>query len=227
MKPSGEAAFWGALLGRLGEVVADPFSHEVLRDRLAAHGAELTGQLPELLLRVPNPEVAVGDWLADKDLSHWLPQAWGGSAQQGWSFETASWNRARGAEPMGPGDILGAHVDGGLDALLVEGMPQALALEAAEAALIACALSLALQLLRRRSEWVHADARRQRELLAEALGSTGLAMAHGAALSLVLSLVLAMIPGGQLWLMGLSVGSLIQKLPSPPGDPFLLKPRAQ
>ncbi len=51
----------------------------MLQERLSRHGAELQGQLPELLLRLPEAEAAVRHWLADKDLSHWIPQAEGGS----------------------------------------------------------------------------------------------------------------------------------------------------
>ncbi len=81
---------WGALIARLSNTLADPATLTMLQQRLARHGAELSGQLPELLLRVPDPQGAVSSWLADKDLSHWIPQAEGGSAAQGWQLETAS-----------------------------------------------------------------------------------------------------------------------------------------
>ena len=57
---------------------------------MARHAAELTGQLPELLLRSPDKEAALRSWMADKDLSHWIPQSDGGTAAQRWQFETAS-----------------------------------------------------------------------------------------------------------------------------------------
>jgi hypothetical protein len=64
---------------QLSDTLADPATLSTLQVRLARHGAELSGQLPELLLRVPDPQEAVDSWLADKDLSDWIPQAeWGG-----------------------------------------------------------------------------------------------------------------------------------------------------
>jgi hypothetical protein len=66
---------------RLSDRLADPASLTSLQERLAHHSADLSGQLPELLLRVPDPQEAVGSWLADKDLSHWIPQAERGGAQ--------------------------------------------------------------------------------------------------------------------------------------------------
>jgi len=142
MSPQLPAGRWGALIGRLGDALADPAAFSILQDRLVRHAAELNGQLPELLLRTPYPEVALRSWLADKDLSHWIPQADGGTAAQGWQFETASWNRSRGAAVMEPWEIGSAHLDGGIDALLAEGMPQAVGIESLEAALLAVGLSL-------------------------------------------------------------------------------------
>lgn len=133
---------WAALLGRLGDQLADPTSLAVLQQRLNRHGAELGGQLPEILLRSGDPEQATRQWLADRDLSHWLPQVHGGTAADGWMFEPAGWNRARGAAAMEPGEIVRTHIDGGMDALLLEGMPATIALESLEAALVAAGISL-------------------------------------------------------------------------------------
>lgn len=70
-----------AFITRIQEQVFDPQLIATLQERMAAHGAELQGQLPELLLRSNSPEEAVRSWLADKDLSHWIPQSLGGTAQ--------------------------------------------------------------------------------------------------------------------------------------------------
>lgn len=145
MTPSRGSGAWGALIGRLGDELVDPATLSALQDRLARHGAELSGQLPELLLRAPEPQAAVRSWLADKDLSHLIPQAEGGTLAQGWQFETASWNRARSTEPMQGWEIGRAHLDGGLDALSAEGMPQALVIESLEAALLADGLCPSLR----------------------------------------------------------------------------------
>jgi hypothetical protein len=179
--------------------------------------------LPELLLRAPDPEAAVRSWLADKDLSHWIPQSEGGTAAQGWQFETAGWNRARGAEPMEAWEMGRAHLDGGLDALSAEGMPQAVGIESLEAALLAAGLSLGWWLLRHRGEWNRADAAGRRQLLRQALAATGLGALTGAGLSLVLSVALALVPGGQVLLVGLSVIGLSRSLPAPSKDPFDLR----
>jgi hypothetical protein len=64
----------------------------------------------------------------------------------------ASWNRSRGDAVMEPWDIGSAHLDGGIDALLAEGMPQAVAIESLEAALLAAGLSLGLWALRHRQQ---------------------------------------------------------------------------
>ena len=65
---------------QLSDTLADPATLTTLQVRLARHGAELSGQLPELLLRVPDPQEAVGSWLADKDLSHWIHKRGGRSS---------------------------------------------------------------------------------------------------------------------------------------------------
>ena len=94
-----------ALLSRLLEQPFDATQLAVLQERLQRHGAQLQGQLPDLLLRTPNPEDAMRHWLADKDLRLWWPQAQGGTDAQGWLFESAGWNRSRGAEAMSPSGI--------------------------------------------------------------------------------------------------------------------------
>lgn len=221
------AGGWGALIARLSDTLADPATLTTLQERLARHGAELTGQLPELLLRAPDPQEAVRSWLADKDLSHWIPQAEGGSAAQGWQFETASWNRARGAEPIDAWEVSRAHLDGGLDALVAEGMPDAIGIECLEAVLVAAGLQLTLWLLAHRRDWNRADAAGRQKLLKQGLADTGLAALGGVAASLTLSVALALLPGGQVVLMGLSVVGLCRSLPSPANDPFDLRSRAR
>lgn len=220
MSPQLQGGLWGALIGRLGDALADPAAFSILQDRLARHAAELNGQLPELLLRAPDPEVALRSWLADKDLSHWIPQADGGTAAQGWQFETASWNRSRGAAVMEPWEIGSAHLDGGIDALLAEGMPQAVAIESLEAALLAAGLSLGLWALRHRQQLQSANAQDRLVLLHQGLRAVGLGALTGVGLSLVLSVALAMVPGGQVWLAGLTVAGLLRFLPASRRDPF-------
>lgn len=99
MTPALQLPWLAALLGRLGDQLADPAQIAVLQERLQRHGAELQGQLPELLLRSPDPQASIEAWLMGRDLSHWQPQAWGGSATDGWQFEAAGLNRARGLNP--------------------------------------------------------------------------------------------------------------------------------
>lgn len=227
MKTAITAGAWAAVISRLGERLADPATLAVLQQRLNRHGAELSGQLPELLLRSRDPELAIRQWLADKDLSHWLPQLDGGTAADGWMFEHASWNRSRGAAAMEPTEIVRAHVHGGLDALAVEGMPEMLALESVEAALLAAGFSLGIWLVRHRQGWATADADRRRALLREGLQAAGLGALSGAGLSLVLSIALALVPGGQIWLAGLGVMAVVRSLPSCSGNPFDLSDYAR
>lgn len=227
MKTAITAGAWAAVISRLGERLADPATLAVLQQRLKRHDAELSGQLPELLLRSQDPEQAMRQWLADKDLSHWLPQLDGGTAADGWMFERASWNRARGAEAMEPEEVARAHLDSGIDALGVEGMPEMIALESVEAALLAAGFCLGLWLIRHRSEWSSADADRRRALLREGLHMAGLGALSGAGLSLVLSVALALVPGGQIWLAGLGVVAVVRALPRCPGDPFDLSDYAR
>jgi len=176
--------------------------------------------VPEILLRSRDPEQAIRQWLADKDLSHWRPQLDGGTAADGWMFERATLNRSRGASAMEPGEIGRAHLDGGIDALGVEGMPELIALESVEAALLAAGLSLGIWLIRHRREWSTADADRRRGLVQEGLQAAGLGALSGAGLSLVLSIGLALVPGGQIWLAGLGVMAVVRALPSSSENPF-------
>jgi len=145
-----------AFITRLHEQPLDPSLVEVLSERLAAHSAELQGQLPELLLRSNSPEEAIRSWLSDKDLSHWIPQSQGGSAQQGWQIETASWNRSRGAEPMGLVDVGQAHIDGGIDALAAPGVATDIAGHCLEAAVLAALIAIAWELFRNQETWKQA-----------------------------------------------------------------------
>jgi hypothetical protein len=104
-------------------------------------------------------------------------------------------------------------------------MPQALAFECVEAALLAAGMSLGLALLHRRREWSSADPAERGQLVREALAAAGLGALSGAALSLVLSVALAVVPGGQVLLVGLTVMGLCRSLPAPRDDPFLIVPR--
>ena len=220
MNPQLRVGLWGAVIGRLGDRLADPAEFSILQERLARHAAELSGQLPELLLRAPDPEAGLRNWLADKDLSHWIPQADGGTAAQGWQFETASWNRSRGAAVMEPWEIGRAHLDGGVDALMAEGMLQAVAIESLEAALLGAGLSLGLWALRHRQQLQSANAQERLALLHQGLRAMGLGALTGVGVSLVLSVALAMVPGGQIWLAGLTVVGLSRTLPAARRDPF-------
>ena len=158
MSPMGlKAGGFAAVLTRLLEQPLDAAKLMALQERLQRHGAELQGQLPELLLRSPNPEDAVRHWLTDKDLSHWWPQAQGGTAAQGWQFETAGWNRSRGAEAMSPADIARAHTDGGFDAWPSPGVASDVAGHCLEAALLAAAIAVAAQLLQHHQAWCTAS----------------------------------------------------------------------
>ena len=123
-------------------------------------------------------------------------------------------------QPIQLEEIARAPVDSGIDALGVEGMPEMIALESAEAALLAAGFSLGLWLIRHRREWSSADADRRRALLREGLHTAGLGALSGAGLSLVLSIALALVPGGQIWLAGLGVMAVVRALPSCSGDPF-------
>ncbi|MFM7675806.1 MAG: hypothetical protein ACKO5F_09540 [Synechococcus sp.] len=223
MNRSLQSGWWAALLTRLPEPLMDPGQIAFLQERLARHGAELQGQIPELLLRSSNPEEAIRSWLADKDLSHWWPQAQGGTAEQGWQFETASWNRSRGAEAMDPAEIATAHADGGLDALFAPGVPADLAGHGLEAALLAASIRLAWHLLRLQPRWAAASRAEKPELVREAVREAGLSALSGASFSLVISLALAFIPGGQAWLLGTTLVSLSRLLPGPGERAFDLR----
>jgi hypothetical protein len=212
-----------AFITRIQEQAFDPQLIATLQERLAAHGAELQGQLPELLLRSNSPEEAIRSWLSDKDLSHWVPQAQGGSAAQGWQFETASWNRSRGAEPMTPLEVGRAHVDGGFDAIQAPGVAADLAGHCLEAAVIAAVITLGWELTRNRSAWLEATPSARRDRLIKTLRSVGLAFISGASLSLAVSVAIALIPGAQIWLMAGAICSAARALPGPRDQAFDLK----
>ena len=212
-----------ALLSRLLEQPFDATQLAVLQERLQRHGAQLQGQLPDLLLRTPNPEDAVRHWLADKDLSHWWPQAQGGTAAQGWQFETAGWNRSRGAEAMSPAEIARAHGDGGLDALFSPSVASDISGHCLEAALLAAAIAVAAKLLQQRHAWKTASPCERQKLLQQAVAATGLSALNGAGLSLVVSLALALIPGGQILLVAATISSASRLLPGLGDKAFDLK----
>ncbi len=225
MSQSWGAGWWSALIGRLSDQVAEPDRIAFLQERLSRHGAELHGQLPDLLLRTRDADAAIRSWLADKDLSHWIPQSAGGTAADGWQFESMAWNRSRGAEAMDPFAIGRAHLDGGLDALGAEGVPESMAGEALEAAVLAAAITLGFFLFRHGKDWEQADPGQSHHLLRQAVERAGGGMLQGAGLSLVLNLALALVPGGQAWLVGVSILRLTRALPSAQQDPFILEGR--
>ena len=198
-----------AFITRLSEQSLDPSVVAVLKERLVAHGAELQGQLPELLLRSSSPEEAIRSWLSDKDLSHWIPQSQGGSAQQGWQFETASWNRSRGGEPMSAVDVGRAHIDGGIDAFAAPGVAADIAGHCLEAAVLAALIAIAWELLQNQDSWRRDTPGERQERLQHILKNAGIAALSGASLSLAISVALALIPGGQLCLVagGISAGA--------------------
>jgi hypothetical protein len=211
-----------AFITRIPERIIDPQLIASLQERLAAHGAQLQGQLPELLLRSNSPEEAIRSWLSDKDLSHWVPQSQGGSAEQGWQFETASWNRSRGAEPMTPLEVGRAHVDGGFDAIQAPGVGADLAGHCLEAAVLAAVITLGWELTRNRSAWLEATPSARRDRLMKSLRSVGLASISGASLSLAVSLALAFIPGASAWLTACFLINSSSTLPRLRKDPFYL-----
>jgi len=202
-----------AFISRLREQSLDPALLAVIKERLAAHGADLQGQLPELLLRSNSPEEAIRSWLSDKDLSHWIPQAHGGSAMQGWQFETVSWNRSRGAEPMSVVDIGRAHIDGGMDAFAAPGVVADIAGHCLEAAVFAALIAMAWELLRNPESWRQARPVERQQRLLYALKSAGVAAISGASLSIVVSVALALLPGAQFWLVAGTICSTAQALP--------------
>jgi hypothetical protein len=202
-----------AFITRLGEQSLDPSVVAMLKERLAAHSAELQGQLPELLLRSSSPEEAIRSWLSDKDLSHWVPQSQGGSALQGWQFETASWNRSRGGEPMNAVDVGRAHIDGGIDAFAAPGVAADIAGHCLEAAVLGALIAIAWELLQNQESWRRATPIERQQRLHHILKSAGIAALSGASLSLAISVVLALIPGGQLWLVAGAICSAAKALP--------------
>lgn len=212
-----------AFISRLREQSLDPSVVAVLKERLAAHSAELQGQLPELLLRSNSPEEAIRSWLSDKDLSHWIPQSQGGSAQQGWQFETASWNRSRGAEQMSAVDVGRAHIDGGIDAFAAPGVATDIAGHCLEAAVLGALIAIAWELLRNQESWRRATPIERQQRLHHILKSAGIAALSGASLSLAISVALALIPGGQLWLVAGAICSAAKALPGDRERAFDLK----
>ena len=212
-----------ALLTRLREQSLDPSVVAVLKERLAAHSAELQGQLPELLLRSNSPGEAIRSWLADKDFSHWVPQSHGGSAQQGWQFETASWNRSRGGETMGPVEIGRAHFDGGIDAFAAPGVAEDIACHCLEAAALAALVAIAWELFRNQEIWRQARPVERKERLLYALKSAGMAVISGASLSTAVSMTLAFVPGAELWLVAGSICSTAKALPGDGDKAFDLR----
>lgn len=202
-----------AFITRLHEQPLDPSLVEVLSECLAAHSAELQGQLPELLLRSNSPEEAIRSWSSDKDLSHWIPQSQGGSAQQGWQFETASWNRSRGGEPMSAVDVGRAHIDGGIDAFAAPGVAADIAGHCLEAAVLAALIAMAWELLRNQDSWRRATPIERQQRLHHILKNAGIAALSGASLSLAISVALSLIPGGQLWLVAGAICSASRALP--------------
>ena len=225
MSPMGlKAGGFAAVLTRLLEQPLDAAQLMALQERLQRHGTELQGQLPELLLRSPNPEDAVRHWLTDKDLSHWWPQAQGGTAAQGWQFETAGWNRSRGAEAMSPAEIARAHADGGGVAWLSPGVATDVAGHCLEAALLAAAIAVAAQLLQHLQAWSDSSPSERKELLKDAVRAAGLSALSGVGLSLVVSLALAVIPGGQV-LMAVAIISRTTSLVPGQGENAFSLPR--
>jgi hypothetical protein len=212
-----------AFISRLREQSLDPALLAVIKERLAAHSAELQGQLPELLLRSNSPEEAIHSWLSDKDLSHWIPQAHGGSAMQGWQFETASWNRSRGAEPMSAVDIGRAHIDGGMDAFAAPGVVADIAGHCLEAAVFAALIAMAWELLRNPESWRQARPVERQQRLLYALKSAGVAAISGASLSIAVSTALALVPGAQIWLVAGAICSAARALPGDSEGAFDLR----
>jgi len=216
-----------AFITRLSEQSLDPSVVAVLKERLAAHSAELRGQLPELLLRSNSPEEAIRSWLSDKDFSHWIPQSQGGSAQQGWQFETASWNRSRGGEPMSAVDVGRAHIDGGIDAFAAPGVAADVTGHCLEAAVLAALIAMAWELLRNPEIWRQARQVERQERLTYALKSAGMAAMSGASLSIAVSAALALIPGAQFWLVAGVICSTAKALPGNKDGAFELRALSQ
>jgi phage-related protein len=212
-----------AFITRIQEQVFDPQLIATLQERLAAHGAELQGQLPELLLRSNSPEEAVRSWLADKDLSHWIPQSLGGTAQQGWQFETANWNRSRGAEPMSAVDVVRAHFDGGIDTLRAPGVAADIAGHWIEAAVLAMVIAIAWEMLSKHGYWRRPSPFESQARLCQTLRSAGLAAMNGASLSIVISIALTLIPGAQAWLLAGGICCTAKGLPGDGNRAFDLR----
>jgi hypothetical protein len=180
-----------AFITRIQEQVFDSQLIATLQERLAAHGAELQGQLPELLLRSNSPEEAIRSWLS----------------------ETASWNRSRGAEPMSVVDVGRSHIDGGIDAFTAPGVAADIAGHCLEAAVLGALIAIAWELLQNQESWRRATPIERQQRLHHILKSAGIAALSGASLSLAISVALALIPGGQFWLVAGAICSAATALP--------------
>ena len=77
-----------------------------------------------------------------------------------------------------------------------------------------------LWVLRHRQQLHRANAQDRLVLFHQGLSAVGLGALTGVGLSLVLSVALAMVPGGQVWLAGLTVAGLSRLLPASRRDPF-------
>ena len=205
------------------EQFVDPSSVAVLKERLSANCAELQGQLPELLLRSQKPEEAIRSWLSDKDLSHWWPQAHGGTAEQGWQFETASWNRSRGAEPMSAVDIGRAQLDGGIDALHAPGVAEDITKHCLEAGVLAALLTISWSILRDQECGMKNSPLDSRDYFIQSLKDAGFATTQAMSASLAVSLALSFIPGAQAWLLAGSICSASKSLQSDIDKSFNLR----
>ncbi len=82
------------------------------------------------------------------------------------------------------------------------------------------ALRLAVFLLRHQDAWQQGSSAQRQKLLQQVLAVSGTGLLQGAGLSVVLSLALALVPGGQAWLLGVSIWSLSSSLPAMVTDPF-------
>lgn len=204
-----------AFITRIQEQVFDPQLIATLQQRLAAHGAQLQGQLPEILLRSNSPEEAIRSWLSDKDLSHWVPQSQGGSAEQGWQLESASWNRSRGAQPMTPLEVGRAHVDGGFDAVQAPGVAADIAGHCFEAAIIATAIAATNKLVNSSNSWPQASAEERKRILNHAMQHFSHCALRSAFSSKDISIALLAAPGAEIRLPG---GSICSGIMAPPRD---------
>jgi hypothetical protein len=124
---------------------------------------------------------------------------------------------------MTPAEIVRAHGDGGLDALINPDVAADMAGHCAEAALLAEAIAVAAEVLKHRQAWRTASASERKHLLQQAVRAAGLSALSGAGLSLVVSLALALVPGGQIWLMAATISSATRLLPGAGDKAFDLR----